>query len=163
MNSKSILVIDDNPDIGTALSVLCTLANIQCTSVLSPAEGLEKLKQKSFDLVIQDMNFTSDMTSGDEGIALFHQIREVVCDIPIIVITAWTNLETAVELVRCGFADYLAKPWDDDKMLNSINNLLELGELSNAQRKSASKRQTRLKRSLIFVICSFKAMKCYPC
>lgn len=144
MNSKSILVIDDNPDIGTALSVLCTLANIQCTSVLSPAEGLEKLKQQSFDLVIQDMNFSSDMTSGDEGIALFHQIREVVSDIPIIVITAWTNLETAVDLVRCGFADYLAKPWDDDKMLNSINNLLELGELSNAQRKSASKRQTRI-------------------
>lgn len=72
MNSKSILVIDDNPDIGTALSVLCTLANIQCTSVLSPAEGLEKLKQKSFDLVIQDMNFTSDMTSGDEEIGRAH-------------------------------------------------------------------------------------------
>ena len=63
---------------------------------------------------------------------------------PIIVITAWTHLETAVDLVRCGFADYLAKPWDDDKMLNAINNLLELGELTYAHRNIASKRQQRI-------------------
>lgn len=144
MNSKSILVIDDNPDIGTALNVLCMLANIKCTSVLTPAEGLTKLSQQSFDLVIQDMNFTNDMTSGDEGITLFHQIREISSDMPIIVITAWTHLETAVDLVRCGFADYLAKPWDDDKMLNAINNLLELGELTYAHRNIASKRQQRI-------------------
>ena len=144
MNSKSILVIDDNPDIGTALNVLCMLANIKCTSVLTPAEGLAKLSQQSFDLVIQDMNFTNDMTSGDEGIALFHQIREIASDMPIIVITAWTHLETAVDLVRCGFADYLAKPWDDDKMLNAINNLLELGELTYAHRNIATKRQQRI-------------------
>lgn len=144
MNSKSILVIDDNPDIGTALNVLCMLANIKCTSVLTPAEGLAKLSQQSFDLVIQDMNFTSDMTSGDEGITLFHQIREIASDMPIIVITAWTHLETAVDLVRCGFADYLAKPWDDDKMLNAINNLLELGELTYAHRNTATKRQQRI-------------------
>lgn len=120
------------------------LANIKCTSVLTPAEGLTKLSQQSFDLVIQDMNFTNDMTSGDEGITLFHQIREISSDMPIIVITAWTHLETAVDLVRCGFADYLAKPWDDDKMLNAINNLLELGELTYAHRNIASKRQQRI-------------------
>ncbi|OIQ46956.1 MAG: sigma-54-dependent Fis family transcriptional regulator [Gammaproteobacteria bacterium MedPE] len=120
------------------------LANIKCTSVLTPAEGLAKLSQQSFDLVIQDMNFTNDMTSGDEGIALFHQIREIASDMPIIVITAWTHLETAVDLVRCGFADYLAKPWDDDKMLNAINNLLELGELTYAHRNIATKRQQRI-------------------
>ena len=81
MNSKSILVIDDNPDIGTALNVLCMLANIKCTSVLTPAEGLTKLSQQSFDLVIQDMNFTNDMTSGDEGITLFIRSEKfpVIC------------------------------------------------------------------------------------
>lgn len=144
LKKKSILVIDDNPDIGIALSVLCTIHHIECVCVLTPDEGLTKLLQQPFDLVIQDMNFSSDMTSGDEGITLFHQIRQIVSDIPIIVITAWTHLETAVDLVRCGAADYLAKPWDDEKMLNSINNLMELGELQHSHRKIASKKQQRI-------------------
>jgi len=137
-------VIDDNPDIGMALSVLCTIHNMNCVSVLTPQDGLAKLQQQPFDLVIQDMNFSSDMTSGDEGIALFHQIRDFASDIPIIVITAWTNLETAVDLVRCGSADYLAKPWDDEKMINSINNLVELGELQQGNRRVASKKEQRI-------------------
>jgi len=144
LNKKSILVIDDNPDIGIALSVLCTIHNMTCVSVFTPKEGLKKLQQQPFDLIIQDMNFSSDMTSGDEGIALFHQLRDINSDIPIIVITAWTNLETAVDLVRCGAADYLAKPWDDEKMINSINNLVELGELQQGHRRVASKKQQRI-------------------
>ncbi len=144
MNNKSVLIIDDNPDIGIALKVLCTIHNIDCTAAITPEEGLDYLRTQSFDLVIQDMNFSADTTSGEEGIALFHQLRDIVSDIPIILITAWTHLETAVELVKCGAADYLAKPWDDDKLINTINNLIELGELQSTQRVNASKKQQRI-------------------
>ena len=59
------------------------------------------------------MNFSADTTSGEEGVALFRAIRERHADLPVILLTAWTQLETAVELVKAGAADYLAKPWDD--------------------------------------------------
>src|SRR5687767_5405132 len=74
------------------------------------------------------MNFTADTTSGEEGVALYREIRAVFPDLPIILLTAWTHLETAVELVRAGAADYLAKPWDDRKLLATVENLLELSQ-----------------------------------
>ena len=81
-----------------------------------------------FDLVVQDMNFSTDTTGGAEGLHLFAQLRALNPDIPIVLLTAWTHLEQAVELVRAGAADYLAKPWHDEKLRISVRNLLELGE-----------------------------------
>ena len=136
-----ILVIDDNRDIAQALKVLFTINQLHCECVLSPAEGIERLKAERFDLVIQDMNFTADTTSGQEGIELFARIRGLYPDLPIILITAWTHLETAVELVKQGAADYLSKPWDDARLLTTVNNLLELGELQRHQRQSQGRQQ----------------------
>lgn len=139
----NILIIDDNQDIAHALQVLFTLNNLQCGLAYSPQEGLALLQQQHFDLVVQDMNFTADTTSGEEGMQLFNDIRQINADIPIILITAWTHLETAVELVKSGAADYLAKPWDDDKLLVTINNLLELNELQDQQRQTAKRKQNQ--------------------
>jgi DNA-binding NtrC family response regulator len=139
----NILIIDDNKDIAHALQVLFTLNDLQCDLAYSPQEGLALVKQQRFDLVIQDMNFTADTTSGKEGMQLFNDIRQINPDIPIILITAWTHLETAVELVKSGAADYLAKPWDDDKLLVTVNNLLELNELQSQQRQRAKRKQTQ--------------------
>ena len=127
--SAKILVIDDNSDITKALSVMFQLEGMSTQMAHSPEEGLKKLSQDKFNLVIQDMNFSEDMTSGKEGVELFHQIRELNADIPIIIITAWTHVETAVNLVKHGAADYIGKPWDDDKLLVSVKNLIELDEL----------------------------------
>jgi DNA-binding NtrC family response regulator len=139
----NILIIDDNKDIAHALQVLFTLNDLQCDLAYSPQEGLALVKQQRFDLVIQDMNFTADTTSGEEGMQLFNDIRQINPDIPIILITAWTHLETAVELVKSGAADYLAKPWDDDKLLVTVKNLLELNELQSQQRQRAKRKQTQ--------------------
>jgi DNA-binding NtrC family response regulator len=76
--------------------------------------------------VIQDMNFSKDTTSGEEGISLFREIHSLDPDLPVILLTAWTSLETAVTLVRDGAADYLAKPWDDQKLVVTVRNLLSL-------------------------------------
>ena len=123
-----ILVIDDNPAVATALEVLFSLHEIDTLRAESPEAGLALLEREPVDLVVQDMNFTADTTSGEEGQALFRAIRARHPDLPVVLLTAWTHLESAVELVRAGAADYLAKPWDDRKLLTTVANLLELGQ-----------------------------------
>ncbi len=125
---RTVLVIDDNPAVGTALDVLFGLRDIDTINAHSPEEGLRMLEREDVGLVIQDMNFTADTTSGEEGVALFRAIRERHPDLPIILLTAWTHLDIAVDLAKAGAADYLAKPWDDHKLLASVENLLELSE-----------------------------------
>ncbi len=125
---RSVLVIDDNPGVVTALEVLLSLRDIRTLRAATPQEGLALLARQRVDLVLQDMNFHEDTTSGEDGVALFRAIREREPDLPVILLTAWTHLETAIELVKAGAADYLAKPWDDNKLLATVENLLELSE-----------------------------------
>lgn len=140
---QKVLIIDDNPAIGSALSVLLNLHEIECESVLTPQAGIQRLTQDAdIALIVQDMNFTEDTTSGEEGKALFYAIREIHPDIPVILLTAWTQLDTAVELVKNGAADYVGKPWDDQKLLTTITNLLELAELQQQQLQQTQMQQT---------------------
>ena len=136
-----ILIIDDNTAVATALEVLFSLHDIDTRHAISPEQGLAMLAEHEFDLVLQDMNFTADTTSGEEGQALFGDIRQAYPDLPVILLTAWTHLDSAVELVKAGAADYLAKPWDDGRLLTTVNNLLELAE---ARRELARRRQREL-------------------
>src|SRR5689334_17013945 len=94
----------------------------------SPQEGLQELSREQLDLVIADMNFSADTTAGAEGTALFREIRRRHPDLPVILFTAWTSLESAVQLIKAGAADYIAKPWDNNKLLATVENLLELSE-----------------------------------
>ncbi|HEY1556366.1 MAG TPA: response regulator, partial [Kofleriaceae bacterium] len=124
----TLLVIDDNPAVATALEVLFSLREVRTLRAESPSAGLAVLAREPVDVVIQDMNFRGDTTSGEEGAALFRAIRARVPDMPVILLTAWTQLESAVELVKAGAADYLAKPWDDNKLVATVQNLIELSE-----------------------------------
>ena len=138
----TILVIDDNPAVAAALDVLMSLHDIDTVSATTPEAGLERLAQGGIDLVIQDMNFSADTTSGDEGVALFRSIRSRHPDLPVILLTAWTHLESAVELIRSGAADYLGKPWDDVKLVATVSNLLELGQAQrDLQRRRGRERR----------------------
>ncbi len=144
-----ILIVDDNPAVATALDVLLSLHDIRSLHAPSAEDGLAILASEPIDLVIQDMNFHADTTSGEEGVALFKQIRARHPDLPVILLTAWTHLEAAVELIKAGAADYLAKPWDDRKLLATVNNLLELGEtrrLLAQTRGSERRRRSALER-----------------
>jgi DNA-binding NtrC family response regulator len=129
---STILIIDDNQAVCSALEILLSLYDLQALSVNTPEAGLEVLDSRQIDLIIQDMNFSLDTTSGTEGENLFATIRESYPTLPIILLTAWTSLETAVNLVKQGAADYLAKPWDDDKLVTTIRNLLELNRATSA-------------------------------
>ena len=126
LDNRTILVIDDSEAVRTAFEVLLSLHGARVLGAGTPAAGLALLVREPVDLVIQDMNFLREATSGTEGIALFREIRALRPAVPIVLLTAWTHLETAVELVRAGAADYVAKPWDDARLLTSVRNLLDL-------------------------------------
>ncbi|OOG36123.1 sigma-54-dependent Fis family transcriptional regulator [Rhodanobacter sp. C06] len=144
---RTVLIVDDNPAVGEALSLLLSLHDIRPLVALNQAEGLATLERERVDVVIQDMNFTADTTSGEEGVELFRAIRESHPDLPVILLTAWTHLETAVELVKAGAADYLAKPWDDHKLLATVENLLELSE--STREVSRARRERRRRREVL--------------
>ncbi len=139
----TVLVIDDNPAIATALATLLGLHDIDVQAAASPAAGLAAVAAGDIDLVIQDMNFSADTTSGDEGVALFHALRARDADLPVVLLTAWTHLDTAVELVKAGAADYLAKPWDDRKLLACVHTLLELGQARRQLARGRTHAQAR--------------------
>jgi DNA-binding NtrC family response regulator len=126
MTGQSVLVIDDNDAVRVALDVLLSLQGLHVIGAAGPEEGLERLAAADVDLVIQDMNFATDTTSGEEGVQLFRTIRDRHPQVPVILLTAWTHLETAVDLVKAGAADYLPKPWDDTRLLTTVRNLLAL-------------------------------------
>ena len=141
--TPTVLVIDDNAAVGVALEVLLSLHDITTVVATSPEAGLQVLAKGGIDLVIQDMNFAADTTSGEEGVALFGALRTAYPDLPVILLTAWTHLDAAVDLIKAGAADYLAKPWNDQRLVTSVRNLLELGQANRAlsQRTAAERRQ----------------------
>ena len=124
--NRTVLVIDDNEAVRTAFDVLLSIHGVRTLTAASPPEGLALLAREPVHLVIQDMNFRREATSGAEGVQLFHAIRAQRPELPVILLTAWTHLETAVELVKHGAADYVAKPWEDARLLTSVRNLLDL-------------------------------------
>ena len=123
------LVVDDQASVRTALEVLFDLNDIPVVLASGPEEALKIVSQEDVGLVIQDMNFRRDTTSGVEGVELMRAIRKLDPDLPIVLITAYTSLEMAVELVREGATDYIAKPWNDDKLVTTAKNLLRMRQL----------------------------------
>jgi DNA-binding NtrC family response regulator len=140
---RTVLVIDDNPAVTTALELLLGMHDIRTLAAGSPADGLAVLAQQRVDLVIADMNFRADTTSGEEGIELFRAIRARQADLPVILLTGWSNLSSAVQLIKAGAADYVAKPWDNDKLLATVENLLELVESNRERARLQQARRTR--------------------
>jgi DNA-binding NtrC family response regulator len=138
---STILVIDDNPTVAVALDLLFSLDGHRTLAATSPEDGLGLLAREPIDLVVQDMNFSADTTSGEEGVALFAAIRAARPDLPVVLLTAWTRLERAVELVRAGAADYLGKPWDDQKLAATVRNLLELSDTRRELRQRVAAEQ----------------------
>ncbi|MBN8735340.1 MAG: sigma-54-dependent Fis family transcriptional regulator [Xanthomonadales bacterium] len=146
---RTVLIIDDQSAVRDALSLLLSLHDIRPLTATMPDEGLALLARERVDVVIADMNFSADTTSGEEGVALFHAIRARHPDLPVILLTGWSHLETAVQLVKAGAADYMSKPWDDAKLLATVENLLELSEnarVAETARVSRRRRRAALER-----------------
>jgi DNA-binding NtrC family response regulator len=121
-----ILVADDQADVLAALRLLLKAEGFETSTASSPAEVLELLELDEFDVLLLDLNYTRDTTSGQEGLDLLPLIQGLDSTLPIIVMTAWGSIESAVEAMRRGARDYIEKPWDNDRLLATINSQLEL-------------------------------------
>jgi DNA-binding NtrC family response regulator len=151
---RTVLVIDDNPAVYQALGLLFGLHEIRTVTAATPQKGLALVARERVDLVIADMNFSADTTSGEEGVALFKALRAQQPDLPVVLLTAWTHLEAAVQLIKAGAADYIGKPWDNDKLLATVENLLELAEATRERlRLQDEQRQRRQKLAEQYDLC----------
>jgi DNA-binding NtrC family response regulator len=132
---KNVLIVEDQPAVASALRVLFDLHDVPSAVASDPESALQVISRGEAALVLQDMNFTPGETSGDEGVSLFRRIRALDPEMPILLMTAWTSLQTAVQLVKEGAADYMSKPWDDEKLVATIRSLLRARELREAEEK----------------------------
>jgi DNA-binding NtrC family response regulator len=121
-----VLIVEDQPAVASALRLLFDVHDIEAETTSSADGALRAIARGGVDVVLQDMNFSPGATSGDEGIALFRRVRQADPELPVVLLTAWTSLETAVQLVKEGATDYLAKPWDDAKLIAIVRELLQL-------------------------------------
>lgn len=137
-----ILVLDDNPAIGGALQTLFSLHGYRVLLAATPAEALTLLASAKPDLLLQDMNFAAGVSDGEQGRALFYQIRQQFPALPIILMTSWTQLSMVVELVKAGAVDYIAKPWDDQRLLLTVANAVRLAQLQQQQQLALQHQQS---------------------
>ena len=120
-----ILIVDDDLSVTASLALLLKQSGLTSTAAGSPEEALEVLRRQPCQLIIQDMNF-SRRTSGDEGLALLRQIRDLTPSIPVILITAWGSIALAVEGMKAGASDFVTKPWTNQQMLQTVQTALGL-------------------------------------
>ena len=140
-----VLIVDDQPAVRTALETLFSMHDLPTLSATSPAQALDLIAAEDVGAVVHDMNFTANATTGEEGVKLFRSIRELDPGMPVVMMTAWTSLETAVGLMREGAADYIAKPWDPDKLVTTVRNLVKLREVGqeNMRLRAQARRDRR--------------------
>ena len=142
-----VLIADDQPAVCAALQLLFELHGLPSVVVNRPDEALDLIATEDIGAVVQDMNFTQEKTSGEEGVALFRAIKKLDPDLPVVLLTAWSSLETAVSLVKEGASDYMAKPWDDDKLARVVKNLVQMRALQQENTRLNAQR-TRLRKTL---------------
>ena len=121
-----LLIADDQPHILEALRLLLKPEGYQLEMVRMPALVLEALAHESFDGLLIDLNYTRDTTSGQEGLDLVARVKEMDPQLPVVVMTAWGNIDLAVEAMRRGAGDFIQKPWENARLLSILRTQMEL-------------------------------------
>lgn len=130
---KRILIIDDHVDVRLSARIVLESHGYSCTEADHPNVGLTLLQNQQIDLILLDMNFTKDTTSGEEGLGFLKELNRQQLTIPVIVITAWAKVDLAVKAMQLGASDFVEKPWKNVKLLESIENQLTLENTSDSQ------------------------------
>ena len=139
-----VLVADDQVDVLEALRLLLKSAGCEPDCVRSIPDVRARLDAQAYDLVLMDLNYARDTTSGREGLELLPKLEALDAALPIIVMTAWGSVEGAVEAMRRGARDYVEKPWDDTRLVATLRTQVELGRaLRRTQRLESENRQLR--------------------
>src|SRR2546429_11996 len=136
-----VLLADDQADIRDALRLLLKREGYETQGVASPAEALSAIESREFDAALMDLNYTRDTTSGQEGLDLLTRIQMLDSTSPVIVMTAWSSIEVAVEAMRRGARDFIQKPWENNRLLAILRTQIDLRQaLRQAPRPAARKR-----------------------
>ena len=130
-----ILIADDQPDVLEALRLLLKGEGYQTEAVKSPAAVIKAVEHRDFAMVLIDLNYARDTTSGQEGLDLLQRLQAVDPTLPVVVMTAWASVEVAVEAMRRGARDFITKPWENPRLLAIIRNQIELGAAVRAYRR----------------------------
>jgi DNA-binding NtrC family response regulator len=136
LRAPKILVAEDQSDVVEALRLLLKGAGFQVVPASSPAYALAAVKSEDLDAALLDMNYSRDTTSGQEGLDLVAQIRAHDPGLPVVVMTAWGSIESAVAAMKLGARDYVEKPWKNERLLTTLRLQVEL--------RSATRRAERL-------------------
>src|ERR671919_152847 len=136
-----ILIADDQPDVLEALRLLLKSEGFQIETANSPAGILKALELRDYDVVLMDLNYARDTTSGQEGLDLLARLHSADESLPIVVMTAWGTVHVAVEAMRRGARDFIQKPWDNERLLTILRTQTELGRaLRRSNRLEAQNR-----------------------
>jgi DNA-binding NtrC family response regulator len=139
-----ILVADDQRDVLDALRLLLKVDGYELETATSPRAVLEALQAREFDLVLMDLNYARDTTSGAEGLDLLTRLRQADDTLPVVVMTAWASVDVAVEAMRRGARDFVQKPWDNARLLAIVHTQVELAQaLKRGRRLEAENRILR--------------------
>ena len=133
-----ILIADDQPDVLNALRLLLKGQNYETEAVTSPAELLGALAEREFDLLLMDLNYARDTTSGREGLDLLGQLKGLEDPPVIVVMTGWATVGLAVEAMQYGVADFVEKPWSNARLLEILQKQVALGRERRAARRRAA-------------------------
>jgi DNA-binding NtrC family response regulator len=153
-----ILLADDQRDILEALRILLKGEGYQTEAVTSLAAVFSALGKKDYTLLIMDLNYTRDTTSGEEGLAAIPKIQEIDSTLPIVVMTAWASIDLAVEAMKRGARDFVTKPWDNERLLTIARTQTELAMALRRSRKLEAENQL-LRGSMPNLIAESAAMR----
>jgi len=132
---ENILIIDDDRDVRMSAHFLLSRHGYQVQEVDHPSLAISHIQQQPTDLIMLDMNFKYDTTSGQEGLAFLKNLAEQGNDIPVIIMTAWPTVGLAVEAMKLGARDFVEKPWDNTRLLQVLKQQLALGKLTQKNRR----------------------------
>jgi DNA-binding NtrC family response regulator len=136
-----ILIADDQRDVLEALRILLKSEGYQTEAVTSLAGIFNALEKKDYVLLLMDLNYSRDTTSGQEGLSAIPRIQEIDNTLPIVVMTAWATIELAVEAMKRGARDFVTKPWDNERLLTIVRTQLELAMALRRGRKLEAENQ----------------------
>ena len=122
-----VLIADDQPDLVDALRLLLKPEGMQVDCVSSPEAALAAVQKSRFDLVLMDLNYTGDTTSGREGIDLLSHLQALDGTLPVVVMTGWGSIDLAVEAMRRGVRDFIQKPWDNAALVALLHSEIAAG------------------------------------
>lgn len=124
----TIVVVDDNPAILTALRICLDSTFERVITLASPDSLPATLQQEKASIVLMDMNFTLGMNTGQEGLTWLRTLRHLHPQLPVVLITAYADVQLAVKCLKAGASDFITKPWDNDELLRTLKDAVDKGQ-----------------------------------